>query len=70
MKMEIQNNEKNPCAQVTLDYKLTSHDHWSLTRNSFVPDDSLLISKCDFLGVNVINALSFFDDFDRYGFDT
>lgn len=41
----------------------------ALTRNSLVPDDSFVLSKWDLRGENVISALSFFEDLERYGFD-
>jgi len=34
-------------------------------RNSFVPEDSLLMSKCDLRGANVINARNFLEAFER-----
>lgn len=40
------------------------------TRNSFDPECSLLMSNAELRGANVIWALSAFEDFDRYGFDT
>lgn len=41
-----------------------------LTLNSLVPDNSFVVSKWDLRGANVIKARSFFDDFDRKGWDT
>lgn len=40
------------------------------TRNSFDPECSLLMSNAELRGANVIWALSFLEDFERYGFDT
>jgi hypothetical protein len=40
------------------------------TRNSFDPESSLLMSNAELRGENVIWALSFLEDFERYGFDT
>lgn len=42
----------------------------SRTRNSLDPECSLLISNTELRGANVIWALSFLEDFERYGFDT
>ena len=40
------------------------------TRNSFDPECSLLMSNAELRGANVIWALSFLEDLERYGFDT
>jgi hypothetical protein len=46
-------------------YCTTTH-----TQNSFAPDDSLVVSKAEALGLKVIKARSFLEFFDLNGFDT
>jgi len=68
---DIQNNVKKPCgALYHVETSSQVHRFIRLTRNSFVPDRSLVVSKWDLRGSKVTIARNFLDVFERNGLET